>query len=107
MLLGYIAPTAGAVRVGGEAPRRFLEQHGVGDLPELVVLNREWRLEEALRRFSRLEGMGRDRFAERLETVIRDFALEEHRRKLIKELSKGTLQRVGLARSEEHTSELQ
>jgi ABC-2 type transport system ATP-binding protein len=87
------------VRIAGMPPRRYAEAHGIGYLPELLAINREWKVEDALVRFGILEGMAAAHLRARVAAVLVDFALEDHRRKLIRELSKGTLQRVGLAQA--------
>ena len=58
-----------------------------------------WRAEEALKRYGLLAGVpGRERRA-RIEQVIEWMGLGEHRTKRVKQLSKGNLQRLGLAQA--------
>jgi ABC-type uncharacterized transport system ATPase subunit len=38
LILGFVAPTAGVVRLDGRPPRAYIESTGVGYLPELVTL---------------------------------------------------------------------
>ena len=33
LLLGYLAPTTGSVTIAGQAPRAFIERHGIGNSP--------------------------------------------------------------------------
>ena len=96
LVLGYLHPTAGAVRVQGLPPRAYVEAHGIGYLSELVSLPPRWGLNEALRRFAVLGRLG-DAAERRIEDIIELTGLGEHRGKTIRQLSKGTLQRVGLA----------
>ena len=51
LMLGFLRPTDGTVRVGGLPPRQYAEQHGVGYLSELVNIPPGWRLEHALARY--------------------------------------------------------
>jgi ABC-2 type transport system ATP-binding protein len=99
LLLGYLRPTTGTVAVHGLPPRAFVERYGIGYLSELVAVPPAWRTENALRRFALLAGIAPDRVGERVEAVIGQLGLDEHRGKLIKQLSKGNLQRVGLAQA--------
>ena len=96
LILGYLHPTAGQVRVGGIAPRAYVEARGVGYLTEQVAVPPRWTVESALRRFAVLGRLG-SHAAARIEAVIELTGLAEHRRKEVKQLSKGTLQRLGLA----------
>lgn len=99
MLLGLIAPDEGTVRVDGAEPRRFIEREGVAYLPELMTLPLTWGVEEALDRLATLQGVAAgERLAAR-ERVIDAVGIGEHRRKKLKALSKGNLQRVGLAQA--------
>ena len=99
LLLGYLEPSDGTVRVSGLAPRTFVEQHGIGYLSELISIPPRWSLEEALRRFGILAGVRSREFGRRVEESIALLGLEEHRGKRVKQLSKGNLQRLGLAQA--------
>jgi ABC-2 type transport system ATP-binding protein len=99
LLLGFLRPTSGAVRLYGMTPRAFVEHHGIGYLSELVAVPPAWRTENALRRYALLAGIEPHRIQERVDAVIAQLGLDEHRKKLIKQLSKGNLQRVGLAQA--------
>lgn len=97
MLLGFQYPTSGQIRIDGLAPRAYVERYGVGYVPELMAFNPKWRTENALRRCAILSGVPVAQQRERVEAVIAQLGLEEHRGKRIKSLSKGTTQRVGIA----------
>ena len=99
LLLGYLTPTSGEVRIAGEAPRAFVEQNGIGYLSELVNIPPRWPAEQALNRYAVLAGVPASEIASRVQAVIERLGLEEHRSKRIKALSKGNLQRVGLAQA--------
>jgi len=36
LLLGYLEPTTGSVRIDGMRPRSYIERHGIGYLSELM-----------------------------------------------------------------------
>ena len=98
LVLGYLHPTGGRIRVGGLAPRVYAESRGVGYLTELVVVPPRWSVLATLRRFAvlgRLGAAAERRVGEALELTD----LTEHRRKQVRQLSKGTLQRLGLAQA--------
>ena len=99
MLLGFLGPSSGTVRMGGLAPRSYIERNGIGYLSELITINKRWRLDTALVRYAILAGIPRERVAESVERVIATLGLDEHRRKSVKALSKGNLQRLGLAQA--------
>ncbi|HVE80433.1 MAG TPA: ABC transporter ATP-binding protein [Gemmatimonadaceae bacterium] len=99
MLLGFLPPTDGVVTLGGVPPRAYVETHGVGYLSELVAIPPRWRAGEALERYAILAGIPAGHRRARVETVVARLDLAPHRAKRIRALSKGTLQRLGLAQA--------
>jgi ABC-type multidrug transport system ATPase subunit len=99
LLLGLIRPTSGRITVAGATPRTFAERQGVGYLPELIPVNPVWRADETLTRLAVLAGVPAGDVPARVNEVIARVGLDEHRRKRCKQLSKGNLQKVGLAQS--------
>ena len=99
LLLGYLRPTSGSVKIGGIDPRRYVEQNGIGYLSELMNIHAHWTAESALHRFAVLAGVPSASIRERVDSVIEQLGIDEHRGKKIKALSKGNLQRLGLAQS--------
>lgn len=99
LMLGFMRPTRGRVRMGGVAPRSYIERNGIGYLSELVYVPTRWRTEHALRRYALLAGVPADALEARVEEVIDLLGLAEHRRKLVRQLSKGNLQRLGLGQA--------
>jgi ABC-2 type transport system ATP-binding protein len=99
LLLGYIKPTTGSVTIDGTAPRSFIERHGIGYLSELIAIPPAWGAESALRRYALLAGVDPADVQVRVDAVIAMLGLDEHRGKLIKQLSKGNLQRLSLAQA--------
>ncbi len=99
LLLGYLPPTTGRVSIADSAPRPYIERHGIGYLSELITLNPQWTLDGALERLAVLAGLPRTTARERVEAVIEELGIGEHRGKKLKALSKGNLQRLGLAQA--------
>lgn len=99
LLLGFLSPSSGTVSIHGLDPRRFIEAQGIGYLSELINIPPAWRLGEALERYALLAGVPRDALKTRVRDAITRLGLEEHRGKRVRQLSKGNLQRLGLAQS--------
>jgi ABC-2 type transport system ATP-binding protein len=106
LLLGFLKPTAGLIRIRGLAPRTFVEHHGIGYLSELVTIPPRWRLEEALGRYALLAGVEPRRVRGRITELVEMLGLAEHWGKQIRQLSKGNLQRVGLAQALLHEEQV-
>jgi len=99
MMLGYLRPTTGTVEINGVGARHYVERHGIGYLSELIAINPKWRAETALVRFATLAGIPSSEISRRVDHVIDLLGLAEHRDKKVKALSKGNLQRLGLAQA--------
>lgn len=99
MMLGYLRPTTGLVEINGLSPREYVQRNGIGYLSELVAINPKWRAEAALIRYATLAGIPETQLRKRVDEVIDLLGLAEHRDKKVKALSKGNLQRVGLAQA--------
>ena len=99
LLLGFIGPSAGTVRIDGLEPRRYVERNGVSYLSELVNIPPGWRVTDTLRRYGLLAGLLDHERDARVEAVMEMLGLDEHRAKRVRQLSKGNLQRLGLAQS--------
>jgi ABC-type multidrug transport system ATPase subunit len=99
LLLGYIRPTKGNVTIEGLSPRRYVEQKGIGYLSELMTIPQNWSAESALERYATLADVPVSQIKSRVNSVIDQLGIGEHRAKKIKALSKGNLQRLGLAQA--------
>jgi ABC-type multidrug transport system ATPase subunit len=99
MMLGYLRPTTGTVEIDGMPARQYVERNGIGYLSELIAINPKWRAETALVRFATLAGIPSSEISSRVGYVIDLLGLAEHRGKKVKALSKGNLQRLGLAQA--------
>lgn len=99
ILMGFLTPSAGTVTLDGLSPRRYAQANGVGYLTELVNLPPRWKVTEALRRLATLAGVPAAERGAKVDELIATLGLAEHADKRIKQLSKGNLQRVGLAQA--------
>jgi ABC-2 type transport system ATP-binding protein len=99
LMLGFLRPSDGEVQVDGRSPRTFVERCGVGYLSELVSIPPRWTLEQALGRFALLAGVPDSELRGRVNAAIERLGIGEHRKKTVRQLSKGNLQRLGLAQA--------
>ncbi len=99
LLLGFLDPTAGRATIDGQAPRAWVRRRGAGYLPELVALPGRWRAADVLARAAVLSGVPAGERARRVAAYIERLGLDEHAAKQVRQLSKGTLQRLGLAQA--------
>ena len=108
MLTGYLPPTSGSARIAGfDIFRESIEaRRKIGYMPENVPLYEDMRVREYLRFRAQLKGLSGGDVRRRVGTVIETCGLTSVRRKMIKTLSKGYRQRVGLADALVHDPEL-
>ncbi len=99
LLMGFLQPTSGRITMDGVAPRPWVEANGVGYLTELVNLPPRWKVPATVRRMATLSGVPASEVATASATMTARLGLDEHVGKRIKQLSKGNLQRVGLAQA--------
>lgn len=108
MLTGYLPPTSGTASVAGfDIFRQSIDaRRKIGYMPENVPLYEDMRVREYLKFRAQLKGLSGGDVRRRVGDVIDTCGLEGVRRKMIKTLSKGYRQRVGLADSLVHQPEL-
>lgn len=99
LMLGFLAPSEGETRIDGSDPREFVERNGVGYVSELINIPGGWRVAAALERYAILSGVPQAELSSRVEAAITQLGLDEHRGKRVRQLSKGNLQRLGLAQA--------
>ncbi|HEX2187873.1 MAG TPA: ABC transporter ATP-binding protein [Longimicrobiaceae bacterium] len=97
LLLGYLRPTSGEVRVGGLHPREYAERHGVGYVPESVSIPPRWTVRGALGAFAAL-GEVPDA-GDRIDRTLEMLGLEGLEGRRVGALSKGNLQKLALAQA--------
>ncbi len=99
LLTGYMAPTAGEIRIGDydllEQPRQAKQQ--IGYLPEQPPLYPELTVIESLRFAAQLHGADASVLRELIPEVIEQLSLTDVQNCLTGQLSRGYQQRTGLA----------
>jgi ABC-2 type transport system ATP-binding protein len=108
MLTGYLPPSGGSARIADfDIFRQSIEaRKRIGYMPENVPLYDDMRVREYLGFRARIKGLSNGDARRRVSHVIDTCGLEGVRRKMIKTLSKGYRQRVGLADALVHQPEL-
>lgn len=101
MITGYIAPTEGTVAIDGRDIQKEPEEarRRIGYLPEMPPLYMEMTVEEYLSFASQLKKIPRADQKARIEKGMEMTGILEVRGRLIRNLSKGYRQRVGLAQA--------
>lgn len=101
MITGYISSTDGTVKVDGydilEQPEQAKKR--IGYLPELPPLYLDMSIEEYLNFVADLNGVKKSEKKKEVETVMEVTKITDMRKRLIKNLSKGYKQRVGLSQA--------
>lgn len=101
MITGYISSTDGTVKVDGydilEQPEQAKKR--IGYLPELPPLYLDMSVEEYLTFVADLNGVKKSEKKKEVETVMEVTKITDMRKRLIKNLSKGYKQRVGLSQA--------
>ncbi len=100
MICGYLGATSGDVFIDGHSvlnePREAKRR--IGYLPEQPPLYPEMTVEEYLRFAAEIKGLKKN-LREEVERAVKAAGLEEVRRRLLRNLSKGYRQRAGLAQA--------
>lgn len=101
MITTYLPPTSGNAWVGGhEVTRSPMEVRSlIGYLPETPPLYGEMRVRTYLRFVAELKGIERSRIPSRLDWVIEACGLKDVENRVIRTLSRGYRQRLGLAQA--------
>ncbi|MBV9774151.1 MAG: ABC transporter ATP-binding protein [Gemmatimonadetes bacterium] len=97
ILLGYLRPSSGTVRIGGVAPRAYVERHGIGYVPESVAIPPRWTTRGTLEGFAALGDLP-DAGA-RVDATLELLGLTALARRRVGALSKGNLQKLSLAQA--------
>jgi len=99
MLTGYLPPTRGTATVAGfdiiKESRKARRE--IGYMPESVPLYEDMRVSEYLKFRGNIKGISGKKLRDRTSDVLAQCSLTDVKRRLIKVLSKGYRQRVGLA----------
>ncbi|MBG7607312.1 MAG: ABC transporter ATP-binding protein [Verrucomicrobia bacterium] len=108
MLTGFLPPSSGSAKIADfDIFRQSIEaRKRIGYMPENVPLYDDMRVREYLSFRARIKGLSNNDARRRVSHVIDTCGLEGVRRKMIKTLSKGYRQRVGLADALVHQPDL-
>lgn len=97
LLLGYLRPSHGKVRIADLPPRAYAERRGIGYVPERIDIPPRWTVRRALEAYAALGDVGNP--SERIEEEMRRLGIEELAGRRVSTLSKGNLQRLALAQA--------
>ena len=101
IITGYISPSAGTVEVNGFVMGKdtLKAKKSIGYLPEIPPLYPDMTVKEYLTFVAKIKGVEKDKRAEEIERVMKATDIEDMSARLIKHLSKGYKQRVGIAQA--------
>lgn len=99
MLLGLLYPTKGHIDVFGQSPRHVSTKARIGYLPEESYLYKYLNSDETLDFFANLFEISSDDRRKRAEQLVEMVGLNQARRRLVGEFSKGMQRRIGLAQA--------
>lgn len=101
MMTGYIVATSGTVKINGYDILKNPEQakKSIGYLPELPPVYPDMTVYEYLRFVAELKKVKKNERQVQIEDVMKQTQIEDVKGRLIKNLSKGYKQRVGLAQA--------
>ncbi|MBQ6788055.1 MAG: ABC transporter ATP-binding protein [Lachnospiraceae bacterium] len=101
IMTGYIAATEGTVKINGYDILKEPEKakKSIGYLPELPPVYTDMTVYEYLRFVSELKKVPKGERKEQIEDIMKQARVDDVRDRLIKNLSKGYKQRVGLAQA--------
>jgi ABC-2 type transport system ATP-binding protein len=99
LLLGLLFPTEGQALVFGKDATDVSKNHRIGYLPEESYLYRFLNADETLDFYGRLFDIPHNELKRRIDSLISMVGLERHRKRQLKEYSKGMTRRIGLAQA--------
>jgi ABC-2 type transport system ATP-binding protein len=99
LLLNLLRPTSGLVELLGRPPGDVAARQRLGFLPENPTFYDHLTAEELVTYFAGLFGFTGEERRRRVDAVLERVGLAAERRKLLRQYSKGMLQRVGLAQA--------
>ena len=99
MITGYIEPTSGEIEINGynisKKPKKA--KKFIGYMPEGVPLYKDMTVKEFVTYMAELKGVKKDKITESVEKTLQDTWLQNVKKVLIRNLSKGYKQRVSMA----------
>jgi ABC-type multidrug transport system ATPase subunit len=97
LALGFDRPSSGRVGIEGRRPGPWVQRHGAAYLPEGFGVRPRVRVRESLVRHALLDGLRGRRLRDRVDGVLERTGLTRDADRPAGDLSKGSLQRLGLA----------
>jgi ABC-type multidrug transport system ATPase subunit len=98
LVLGFLRPSRGDIMVEDRGPREWVMGNGAGWLPERFEPPREWTAGGTLRALAGLEGRAAGARS-KVDATLDRFGLTRHASKPVSALSRGLVQRLGLAQA--------
>lgn len=99
MITGYIEPTSGEIEINGynisKKPKKA--KKFIGYMPEGVPLYKDMTVKEFVTYMAELKGVKKEKIKESVEKTLQDTWLQNVKKVLIRNLSKGYKQRVSMA----------
>jgi len=99
MILGLINPTSGSLRVLDHAPDHVRTKERIGYLPEDSYLYPYLTCEETIDFFGHLFNLSASARRERVEQLLEMIGLQQARKRIVGDFSKGMARRIGLAQA--------
>jgi ABC-2 type transport system ATP-binding protein len=93
VILGFLRASAGSVTIAGQHPQDYVLDHGIGYMPDRFSLPAGWPVGRAIDALGRMNGLDRNQ----IDSAMASFDVTSERGKNVGMLSRGLLQRIGLA----------
>lgn len=101
IITGFLPATSGEVKMGGYDIRKepMKAKKIIGYMPETVPFYEDFTVSESLNFFAELRGVPKNERPGRVKSALKSCGIEDVEHKLIRTLSKGYRQRVGLSQA--------
>lgn len=99
VLMGFLQPNHGEVRLFGEPAGSLSARRRTGYLPEVAVYYPFLSAREALRLYAKTAGIPRNNREQVIDALIKQVGLRDRDRERLSGFSKGMLQRIGIAQA--------
>ncbi|MEZ5038279.1 MAG: ATP-binding cassette domain-containing protein [Saprospiraceae bacterium] len=106
MITNYLELDQGEILIGGKSVRDGKLKKHIGYLPEHNPLYLDMAVLDYLAFCAALQGVSKEDIPFRIKDMVRQCGLDQEKHKLIRELSKGYRQRVGIAQAMIHDPEV-
>lgn len=106
LICGLIRPTAGSVLIFGKAPAQAVAGDAIGFLPEKPDFPPYLTVEKTLRFLGQMSGLRASRLNDRVGYCMEAVDLRQQSGKRVQTLSKGSLQRLGIAQALVHDPQI-